>query len=248
MFCPKCGTRIEEGNAFCPECGNRFVQSGEAAANQAYTRAAQNGDNSDANTMNTLINYFSAKEAVYEEHDKLCGILDPRSFGKKVGLLIGGILAFFYGCAIGIGLIISSTGDSDLYLGLLAFIIGSVGIIMFISFFSRLSKRRKACSEAYSKLEATIQLLHQNYLNYGDCPVQEEYTNPSNLKEMLGTLQSGEAGSINDAITLLLYNAKMNNIKALERLTAISTLRNAKGADSSIFFYEANISGRQQNG
>lgn len=41
MFCPNCGTQIEDGSAFCPACGARMDAGAQSQPEQAYQQPQQ---------------------------------------------------------------------------------------------------------------------------------------------------------------------------------------------------------------
>jgi uncharacterized protein YaaR (DUF327 family) len=54
--------------------------------------------------------------------------------------------------------------------------------------------------------------LYLNYINYENCPVNAEYTNPNNIFMIQRMLLSGQADTINEAITILSNSMKCTEL------------------------------------
>lgn len=56
-------------------------------------------------------------------------------------------------------------------------------------------------------------VLYLNYINYENCPIKAQYTNPNNIFAIQNTLLSGRADTINEAITFLSNSMYCNELR-----------------------------------
>lgn len=218
MLCENCAKQINDSCEFCPHCGCRVSMN--------ETRNKQSEEQTDIETISKVIQHFSPMKEAYEEYERLSDVV----FGRKgIAFLISGIIVAIYGIVCFIGGIIESLDWLVLFGLLIPFTIG----LILIGCFVRKSRTRK---ESKNKLIAIMQSLNQHYLSYNDCPVEREYTNPMNLHQIMRKLENGEAKSIKEAVSKLLF--EIDGTNAFEKRMKIARLLKKNGFDSNIFFYE----------
>lgn len=203
--------------------------------------------------LKKMIDYFSKKQSVYNDFDCLCGKIDPRKFGKKIGLLISGTILTIFGLIFTIVMSVIPTGGGYGYsygysrpktdkgavvFGVVALIIG---IILVIAFFARIAKRKKECSETMGDLRMAMQVLYQHYLGYENCPIDPEYTNPTNLNAILTIIKNGKVRNIREAVSTLLYESQKNNSKLFEQRNAVLSVLNKQRYEKMIYFYKSDF-------
>ena len=243
MFCSKCGQQIPDNSSFCMYCGATFNGSAtpvSVAPAVDYQVEKNKIRQSELNALNDVYNYFCKKNNQYIEYDNVCKELKHYARGAKNALLIWGCIIF--SIALFIGMICFNSDAYEgfkfmLYVGMLpalAMIAG--GILMKVNNAKQMEKYR----QEYARLSTE---LYTYYLNYTNCPVGPEYSNPNAIRAIITILNSGRADTVKDSINLTLTNVgakKVNNyLSVMESLTRninIQTGVSAIFAASELFY------------
>ena len=266
MFCPKCGNPVTDGATFCPVCGASLLAAPGADAAQpapqyqqpayqqpAYQQpqqpyyggynpgAAQQERMANMQEMDHLKGYFSQKTAEYDEYDAINATLDQYD-KRRPGLLVWGIILFVIGLITIIGLIASEADVEDapgVIVGLIVWMLGSVGMIL--AFIFGTIARNKNKQAAVTRLVELTDELHTFFLNYGYCPVGEEFTNPAILGRIGDNLRSGRANNIQEAINIMFDDAHKSQMEYAAMETMHSARQAAAGATTTAVFAAASF-------
>ena len=257
-FCVNCGAQISEQHKFCPGCGasnaaantSAVVSTNQGAVPQynqnSYGNMPQNMNygnpyystpyndgmavrQSELETMDRLINYFSAKQHVYDEYDYASNMIYRLSrFGGKAALIWSIILL-----AASFAFFISSitAGTNDLYnsyeqeemaatfviLGVVSLVAGGGLMGLFLGLKGKRRRQLVHFTDRYYQLSDE---LYRHYCGYANCPIGPEYTNPSNLAVVKRTIISGRAYTIRDALNILVEDAHRARMEDLATQTA----------------------------
>ena len=231
-FCPYCGA---ENIIISSDSGIKnppLYNKSQNIQNDKHTASIKEIQN--------VLNYFSQNANKYKEFDKVTAKLNVLRGGRsdiqkklsRVLLLISAVV-FLVILGIGItGIILSSRNNFRaytntlgglaffapssvlfimfLYLWILSFVAGIVLLIVDKSRDNSYQNNLKFFSNRYFELSDELYL---NYLNYNNCPVKAEYTNPANIFVIQKALLSGQAESIDEAIAKLSNSAGCSNAK-----------------------------------
>ena len=233
MYCQNCGTEIQDGSQFCPNCGQR-ADSAQAVGMQQSNNYGINQRvgvrQEEIAELNKMISYFSQMSAQYEEYDRVREMINPKYLRKRVGLLVWGIII----CVIGLIFAFIPVW------ALAALLLPGGALMIFFYIYTSYSRNKNYAINCARYDELTAQL-YQHYLNYGNCMVSAEYTNPSNLQAILNTIQSGRADTIKEALNILIEDAHRMNMETLATQTAVATAAAARGAKTAAVFSAANF-------
>lgn len=188
------------------------------------------------NEINRMISYFSKVQDAYDEYDRVCMQLNPANLRKRPGLLVWGIILLIPSVLL---FIISLFTIRSLTIISLISCVGS--ILMIVGFGVTTGVRNRNFVVASRRYEELSEYLYKHYINYGECLIGPEYTNPSNLRVILQTIQSGRADNTKDAINVLVEDTYRNNMQAFAQQTAISSAAAARGARATAIFSAANF-------
>lgn len=236
MLCSKCGKQLQDDVSFCSYCGTKVnniePQNTSQKVNSKHSKP--NNRETSIEQVKNLLNYFSQKSGTYNEFDKVTATLHniragrsgTQKFLSRFFFLISSILLLL-ALSIAIAGIISNRQNNTLG-GLANFSFGSMFFILFlilgiyslaagIVLFVVDNKRNnrymnslKFYSNRYFELSDELYL---NYINYKDCPIKPEFTNPANIFVVQKTLLSGQADSVEEAVAVL-SNSADKKIKA----------------------------------
>lgn len=257
-FCVNCGAQISEQHKFCPNCGTTQTAAEDTVAmntnqgampqynqtpygnmpqnmnyNNPYYSTPYNDSmavrQNELNTMDKLINYFSAKQHLYDEYDYASNMIYRLSrFGGKAALiwsiiLLSAALVFFISSI--------TAGTNDLYSSYQqeeqATVFAALGIVALVAggglmglFLGLKGKRRRQLAHFTDRYFQLSDELYQYYCGYANCPIGPEYTNPTNLAVVKRTIVSGRAYTIRDALNILVEDAHRARMEDIATQTA----------------------------
>lgn len=231
-FCSQCGNQVSEHQRFCPSCGSPIESNGNSVvAISASGAMFGNNDrmdvrNKELRTMDDLIKFFSVKQSLYDEYDRVSDIIYRLSCGTSKSGMIWGIIVMAAGLlvmCIGVSSVNSNSyydsGDLATFVIFSLLIMAGGGGLMGI-FFGLKSKRRNQLVEYTNKYYELSDELYQYYCGYNNCPIGPEYTNPTNLMVVQRTIISGRADTIKEALNLLIEDAHREKMENLASKTA----------------------------
>ena len=187
--------------------------------------------------MDQLKAYFSQKANEYSEYDAINATLDEYD-KRRPGLLVWGIILFVIGLIM-TSAFISEHVDGVAYIFSIAMMLGAVGMILAFIFGSAARKRNKEA--ALYRLVELADELHTHFVNYGYCPVGEEFTNPAILERIGDNLRSGRANTIQEAINIMFDDAHKTQMEYAAMETMHSARQAAAGATTAAVFAAANF-------
>ncbi|MBQ4001562.1 MAG: zinc ribbon domain-containing protein [Lachnospiraceae bacterium] len=188
--------------------------------------------------LERMYGYFSQKGAEYDEYDAINTTLDEYD-KRKPGLLVWGIILFVVGFITLVSLISADYSSAGAYIFMIVWLLGSVGMILAFIFGSIARGRHK--EEALNRLVELADDLHYHYVNYGDCLVGEEFTNPAILQTIANNIQSGRANNITDSINIMFDDAHKSQMEYAAMETMYSSRQAAAGARTAAVFAAANF-------
>ena len=188
--------------------------------------------------LERMYGYFSQKGAEYDEYDAINTTLDEYD-KRKPGLLVWGIILFVVGFITLVSLISADYSSAGVYIFMIVWLLGSVGMILAFIFGSIARGRHK--EEALNRLVELADDLHYHYVNYGDCLVGEEFTNPAILQTIANNIQSGRANNITDSINIMFDDAHKSQMEYAAMETMYSSRQAAAGARTAAVFAAANF-------
>lgn len=219
MYCVNCGAMLSDGSKFCSACGQA---TGANHQQRFYRDERLQMRSAEIAELDRLIAYFSQKQELFDEYDRVNRQVDYYNRARTHGLLVFGIILTVVSALLsGLGLSCtcshltqgnSSGPEALLYIIFVPLLLAGIimivlGIVFKKSFDSSAAKTRARFEELTNELYAF-------YLACPDCTVGCEYVNPSNLAAIRATLQSGRANTIEDAINLLLEDAHREEMQA----------------------------------
>lgn len=246
MYCPKCGTQIEDGSSFCISCGSKItvIASNQETQHNYVSPLEQriNIRKSECEEIEKMIPYFSQKQDTYDEYDKTCAQLKPVFSTLITITLTLGIVSLAIG-SLTLLISYSCVGNEQLFgsrfFPAIIFILIGLGSIAMCIVFKKL--QNNYYQKTIRRINELSSELYQHYKGYGYCTVSAEYTNPSILRIILKTIESGRADTIKEAINILLENAHRNQMEEYARRTAISAAYAASSASTAAFFSGASF-------
>lgn len=207
MFCSKCGSQVADGAAFCASCGASLTVAPAPAqpAQPAIDFQAQKNAirQSEMAALSNALDYFNQKRSEFEEYDLVCDLVADFARGAKSGLLVWGCIITTF------GLLTLLSGEAILPLLLVLVLPGAAMIAGGILMKVNNRKKYEYFQNEYSRLS---QELYTHYINYPNCPVGPEYSNPEILEIIMGILQSGRADTIKESINLAIREANETEV------------------------------------
>lgn len=176
-FCKQCGADLNGAN-FCAGCGT------PADGNVAVQQAAPAMDPRQASLaeMEKMVNYFGAKADVYRECDAVAAEVKERSERTFLGWIGAAVL-----CVI-IGLFSKAI---FFYIAAVPFVVGYV---------LKRKKNKEKLAVATAHYDKLSNELEQLFVNYGYCPIGQEYTHPDILGILYDLVRKGRATTPGDAV------------------------------------------------
>ncbi len=216
-ICQKCGKELMEDAVICTGCGC-------AANSELATHGTSFVDTRQNNLIEAenMLQYFSQKNIQYAELDAVS--LEVEELKNKTNLIwiilsaISVVIAIF-------------TKSWIFYLLLVPF------IAMFI--FKR-TKNKKMLNIASARQAELNDELHQHFLNYGYCPIGEEYVCPSTLSVLYDLMRKGRASTLGEAINICLadINAAEQLRLSQEAADAAKSAATAAKANAAITLFK----------
>ena len=209
MFCHKCGSQMQEGDAFCATCGATPVKAEPKVSMEEFQAQKNAVRKSEIAELEKALAYFSQKADDYEYYSAAKTLYGYYLGGAKKSLIVWGAIIF------AIGFLVAIADASAFMGGLIAFMIpgGAMiagGVLMQVN-----NKKKKAYYQSESLRMARE--LNEYYAAYPDCPFGIEYAHPDDIELMLGVLRSGRADTIKESINLLIKEAKDEEDRAYMR-------------------------------
>ncbi|MBP5294482.1 MAG: zinc-ribbon domain-containing protein [Lachnospiraceae bacterium] len=188
--------------------------------------------------LERMYNYFGQKNAEYNEYDMINATLDEYD-KRKPGLLVWGIILFVLGFITLVSFLAADYSSAGGYIFLIVWLLGSIGMILAFIFGSIARGRHK--EDALNRLVELADDLHYHYVNYGECLVGEEFTNPAILQTIANNIQSGRANNITDSINIMFDDAHKSQMEYAAMETMRSSRQAAAGARTAAVFAAANF-------
>ena len=229
MFCQKCGKELPDDAIFCSSCGSSVNANADyVGSSKAAEQKSTRGET--LQIVDKLIDYFSAKNSLYRELDRVnCKLVkvNQRSYYWKLLAAIS-----FFG-TIGLSLIIIAYNARHRALFLhevvpYAFLPSTtlgliVPLIVKIAKKSSLNKRQAELAEEITD--------YYNQLTY--CPIGVEYSDPEILAGLKAIINSGRADTLKEAINTMVDDIHKSNMEAAAFTTAQNAFVAAKAAQVS---------------
>lgn len=208
-FCQKCGKEIMEDAVICTGCGcavNNKPATHESAVDPRQSNLIE---------AENMLQYFSQKNAQYAELDAVSQEIEKLNSKTNAIWIVLSVIS----------VVIAIFSKSWIFYALL---------VPFIAMFVYKKIKNKKMLDIASARQAELNdELHQHFLNYGYCPIGEEYVCPSTLEVLYDLMRKGRAASLGEAINTCL--ADMNaaeqlrlsqkTIEAVNTNTAITLLK-----------------------
>lgn len=242
MYCPYCRSVLADDASFCSNCGkgvktNQTLPDAAVINQQAQQYQAQKDAvrNSELASLNRLIEHFSKKQAAYDLYDETCKQLPRYARGtKSAPMVFGSILTSFGLFCVAFMSFALFSPSSELYIGkpfsfkdlpsllqssddaialfggALFFLAGSILILVWIFNKIKNTKRKNFYQAQYASLSRE---LNNHYLDYSNCPVGAEYTNPRILTRLRQLMLSGRADTLKESINRLLADSNQRAIE-----------------------------------
>ncbi len=277
-FCSNCGAQVDAGSRFCMSCGSPVEQTPVAPAPTPapvyapVSSIAHQGNIRQESIVeiNRMIQYFSKKQAQYDEYDDCCEKIsyysNPRarvSVGggrgtpfKVFGLIMtigGGVFCLAslatiaaYSTASRYG---ASADSGTVAVMVVPWIILAAGIALLVlsgikgrAYVGRVNAERERLLKHYEdRYDALANELNTYFMNYGYCPVAASYTNPRILELIREPINLGRADTIKEAINVMIMDSHNSEMELQATLAAQSAASAARGAKAAAFFSAANF-------
>lgn len=243
MFCVKCGNQMSDDAKFCTKCG--ALASGNqnyVTVQPGYNGAVQNGYSGDfdrgsvrrteINEVRKMLSYFSQKTEQYNEYDYVCREFYRLKGGRRIAAVAWGYILAIGGSILAVYLIggavielikgkPESAGTSFILGILAAFFLALPGVLLILLDKKKIRKEYNEQLAYYTdKYFGLSNELYNHYLNYKNCPIGPEYTNPANIQVILDTIISGRADTTKEALNVLVEDAHRNRMEDLAAQTA----------------------------
>ncbi|MBE6776873.1 MAG: zinc ribbon domain-containing protein [Ruminococcaceae bacterium] len=222
MFCSNCGTRLLENAVFCTNCGKKVADMPIATYSYQPTPVMvapsvmqQHAEieslrKSELSILEKVFEFFSKKQLHYDAYDDACEQVNKYARGTSNALIIWG--SIFTAFLVLMGVISPREIVMCLILGIPAILMLIGGILLKVNARNKLHYYL----EGYANLS---QELYNNYLEFEDCPIVAEYTNPRILYSISHLIKTCRANTINEAINIL--NSQTNAALVTRHITEI---------------------------
>lgn len=203
MFCQNCGNQIADTDCFCPLCGSKIHNHSQNNFTQQQFSQNDTIRNAEIDKIKSLIYHFSLKKQTYSDYDMYCSKLTILNKGKRVVLLVWGIILSSLGLLFLLAFSTSAMTYEDIKVLIVLFFFtlfpGLLMICLFIIYAVNFEKEKRLCIQ---KCAALSRDLYNHYLSYPSCPIRYEYCTPELLTFLLEIMLSGRATTCNEALVL----------------------------------------------
>lgn len=219
-FCKECGTDLA-GAKFCPNCG----ASAEGLVSQANVGAPVGADVRQRSMadMEHMLGYFGAKEAQYDEFEKVSAEVADRSSRSFAGWIIAAVISLLIG--------IFATAP-------FFFVVVALCIVGFI-FFKKQNKEKLAVATA--RQEELHAELEKHFKDYGYCAVGFQYTKPATLRILYELIEEGRVTNPGDAINVYKADLAQTEMLRLQQEAADAAKETAKNSKKAARYASANF-------
>lgn len=235
MFCLHCGKEISANSSFCAHCGKALTDNVKISPQayyqpQNYQRGVQR--QSEIAEMEKMMNYFFQKAAQYNEYDAVNErLFKLRGCSPKFLLSLACIFftISFFGLVYLAALFLTWESQSVLFFDynyegvipgvfyVLTFIPGTLFVFKYAKRLKKYNAETEYCIRRYYELADELYI---HYINYKNCLIGPEYTNPSNLQVIYQTIVSGRADTTKEALNVLVEDAHRQKMEQLAEVTA----------------------------
>lgn len=208
--CKNCGCELN-GAKFCPNCGASISGEMPAATYASVPVGADVRQRSIAD-MQHMISYFGAKEAQYNEFDKVSEEVQDRSTRGFGGWIVASIISALIG----------------IFSEAFFFYIAAAAMVAGFIFFRRQNKQKLAAATA--RQEALSNELQEHYDAYGYCSIGFEYTAPATLATLYDYIRKGRVTTPGDAINCYLADLDAKKMMELQEQATLAAQESAEYA------------------
>lgn len=227
-YCIKCGEALNFEAKFCSNCGESVVN---ALNNDRVT--INNKKEELLSTFDTVYNYFQPLRNKYKAYENLCfAISNTKPIGVKRYIILG--FAIF-----GVTYVASMGLSQSFKFGNLCVLIGVV--VAIYAYRNKCSKNSKDVDGLYKQLNKVGSDLYSHYVNYANCPISYEYSNPELIIVLRKMISSGRAESVKEAINLMIDDEHKARMETGQMEMLNETRRAANAAGTAAFFSAASF-------
>ncbi len=229
-FCVYCGAPVNSNQAVSVQNSPYAVNNvplGMPAGAQGYVGGFNRGNlrEQEINEVRKMLNYFSLKTEQYNEYDSVCREFLRLKSGRRIAAIAWGcILTIAGGILTGFAIIsafsklfngyFNSAASTFLIALLTAVFLVLPGILLIMLDKKKIRVEYNQQLTYYTNRYYDLSdELYNHYLNYKNCPIGPEYTNPSNIQVILDTIVSGRADSTKEALNVLVEDAHRNRME-----------------------------------
>ena len=242
MYCTNCGAEIREESRFCKSCGveiKKFSKKQETY-NTAYQSQTYHSVRKESmEQLRDMYNYFSVKEAAYEELINLdIELSSPIQVSNK-GKIWGLILTIFGSCCVPLAIAAHSI---EAFIAVI--IILGPGIFLLTSRSRKIKRIQLDRENKRQRMQVIAEDVVAHYNNYGPCPIGVEFTDPKSLEALYEVIRSGRADTLKEAINVLAADNHMAEMERLQSATAQAAWETCAAARLNAGFTAANYFSR----
>ena len=223
MYCSYCQTVLAEDAVFCSHCGKRVGGDSVPTGSTENSKAALR--QSEATALNSLIQYFAIKQTVYDYYDDACAKVNRLARGASNALVIWGSIVIGFSLLVILSTITSEQSFRDMSSGLFLsiFLILVPGVMMLAGGIVKKANHRRLLYRWQQKYVELSRELHQHYMEYPNCPVVPECTNPRILGKLQTLVVSGRADTVKEGMNTLFASCNHRGMAQYQELTQRNT-------------------------
>ena len=242
MYCTNCGAEIREESRFCKSCGveiKKFSKTQETYNTAYQSQTCRSEREESMEQLRDMYNYFSVKEAEYDEVIKLDTEINSPIIVSNAGKIWGLILTIFGGCCVPLAIAAHSI---EAFIAVI--IILGPGILLLTSRSRKIKRIQRERETKQARLQVVAEDVVSYYNNYGPCPLGIEFTDPKSLETIYEVIRSGRADSLKEAINILANDEHNAEMERLQRATAQAAWETCAAARLNAGFAAANYFSR----